>query len=353
MHILVAIAFFPVVESPWASPRKAALKQYKEDVFHQCIFHLFSVDFLEAQYDGIYVSTWAGKVYHGIPIVSLWVGDHPEQSILSLIHEGQCPVCGDVIGDFNNLNTSFKQRDVKKMQEAFVQAKEYFDEEEFGQMIRLLKSAGHACNSIVSYPYCPTLNSLWMLRWFSYSCLTPEEMHDFSGLFLYLLTQWKKCVVFGYGVAGSKEGPGHFVDQSYMNMPLFNGLPRFTKGILHLKTFTAARHRVLMKTMVCVMADVFPTDKDWVHLYVCFLEFYALAKQDMHSSDDVKAMKVLLKKFDEAAHQTLLVWSPTNLNFIKFHVLKHIYFFIVWCGNMRNYSANVLEALHKIHCKVS
>ena len=141
--------------------------------------------------------------------------------------------------------------------------------------------------------------------------LSPEEMHDFSGLFMHVVTAFKTCMIMAYKAA-FKTGVGCLVDQSYIKMPLFNGLPRFTKGILHLKTFTAARHRALMKTLVCVIADVFPTDESWIELTVSFLDYFSIAKQKVHAvNGDLPKMLQPMTHFSELAHTVLLPWSAS------------------------------------------
>ena len=274
-----------------------------------------------------------------------------EQQLLGLIDGGQCPFCTASLDEFHDLSSQVQIRKVKEMQEAFHIAQEHYSAGRHRQMIRTLKQAGHCCNSTVNVPYPPIPNALWMLRFFRYGILSPEEMHDFSGLFMYIISAFKRCIMMAY--RGSyKEGPAFFIDQSFMKMPLFTGLPRFTKGILHLKTFTAARYRVLMRTLVPVMADVFPEDDlSWVLLTVSFLDYFSVAKQKIFICYDFDYMLQLLKQFSDNAHDTLLTWSPSNLNFPKFHGLKHIVWFIYFFGCLANYSANVLEALHKLMCK--
>jgi hypothetical protein len=347
----VPAAYLPVVDSPWSQAPSRKVKQHKEEIFHKSLFLLFPQEFLQAQYDGITVQQWGGVKHHGVPIVGLWVGDHPEQNLLALVGGSNCAFCKDGMDKWHDLCGKISIRKVASMQASFQEAEQHYRASRFSEMIKCLQKAGHTCNSLVSDPYPPVPNTLWMLRFFRYGILSPEEMHDFSGLFMYVMTAWKKCITTAYK-SEFKEGPAYFIDQSYIKMPLFTGVPRFTKGILHLKTFTAARYRVLMKTLVCVMADVFPdNDHSWINLTVSFLEYFTIAKQKSFVVDDLNKMLVLMREFSDLAHTTLLMWSPSQLNFPKFHVLKHHVWFIYFFGCFSNYSANVLEALHKLLCK--
>ena len=159
-----AAAFLPVVESPWSKPSPELIKQCKEDIFHQCIFLLFTVDFLEAQCDGIDVITWSGKQHHGVPIVGLWVADHPEQAILGLTSQASCPFCIDPHNAWHKISSKLKLRKAAAMQAAFAKAKTEYDAGHIRKMIDTLEHAGHACNSKVNTPFCPTPNALWVLR---------------------------------------------------------------------------------------------------------------------------------------------------------------------------------------------
>jgi hypothetical protein len=346
------VAYLPVVESPWTEAHKDKVKQYKEEIFHKSLFLLFTPAFLSAQYDGIDVQQFSGIKHHGVPIVGLWVADHPEQQLLALIDGSHCPWCLDAFNAWHDLSAPLKTRSVSKMQESFKRAEQLHQAGRYREYINCLKACGHTCNfQSVGSPFPPIPNALWMLRFFRHGILSPEEMHDFSGLFMYIITAWKKCMILGYKAA-YKSGPAYFVDTSFIRMPLFNGLPRFTKGLLHLKTFTAARCRILMKTLVCVMVDVFPQSPEWVDLTVSFLDYFTLAKQkSLVVNADLPKMLELMRRFSELAHSTLLPWSPSKLNFLKFHVLKHHVFFLFWFGIFANFSANVLEALHKMAAK--
>ena len=235
MTLSVPAAYLPVVDSPWSQAPSRKVKQYKEEIFHKSLFLLFPQEFLQAQYDGITVQQWGGVKHHGIPIVGLWVGDHPEQNLLALVGGSNCAFCKDGMDKWHDLCGKISIRKVASMQASFQEAEQHYRASRFSEMIKCLQKAGHTCNSLVSDPYPPVPNTLWMLRFFRHGILSPEEMHDFSGLFMYVMTAWKKCITTAYK-SEFKEGPAYFIDQSScIKMPLFTGVPRFTKGILHLR----------------------------------------------------------------------------------------------------------------------
>ena len=106
-----------------------------------------------------------------------------------------------------------------------------------------------------------------------------------------------------------------------------------------------------MKIIVCIVADLFEDDQDWLLLFVTFLDYFVLAKSDQHTKKSFARLTTLLETFDEVAKRSLKEWSGSDLVFPKYHVLKHHLLYWKKFGAFCNFSANVLEALHQQFAK--
>ena len=192
------VAYLPVVESPWTEAHKDKVKQYKEEIFHKSLFLLFTPAFLSAQHNGIDVQQFSGIKHHGVPIVGLWVADHPEQQLLALIDGSHCPWCLDAFNAWHDLSAPLKTRSVSKMQESFKRAEQLHQAGRYREYINCLKACGHTCNfQSVGSPFPPipitkcSLDAPFFQMWHPLSrgdarflwivyvhCHSLEEVHD-------------------------------------------------------------------------------------------------------------------------------------------------------------------------------
>lgn len=343
-------AYFPVLKYAWSERKLAAVKQAKEELFHLAVSATFGASFLQAQYMGMEVKSFAGEEFIGLPIIGLWVGDTPERHLVSLVKGSHDPTSTESSDTWANLDTPFEIRSVQVGMDVYKGALEHYNAGQYREMIDLCNQHGFSCNSLIRRPLRPLLNACFSFRWFSpYSGVPPEEMHDFAGIFLMLLNCFKKLVQHAYsGVQGTRAF--QYIDHSYKQMPHFNGLGTFLNGIMHLKTFTALRLRALMMTCVCVFADVFEDDA-FTEMFVIFIELFSCWKSNAHTDSTLQQVGELVLSFHAKGTELLAnPEAPLQASLMatqKVHSLKKLTYYGRQFGPPANYSANVLEELHK------
>ena len=343
-------AYFPVLKYAWSERKLASVKQAKEELFHLSVAATFGYKFVQAQYTGIKVRTFSGKQYHGLPIVGLWVGDTPERHIVSLVNGSEDPASGERRETWNRLDQPFTIRSLAAAKQVYMQAEQHFKHGRHREMILLLKNNGFTCNSIISRPLRPLLNACFSFRFFSpYVGMPPEEMHDFAGLLLMLLACMKDLIANAYSGAEYWEVL-RYIDTHYKEMPLFTGLSKFNNGIMHLKLFTAAKLRCLLKTCVCVFAEVFDDDGH-TQLFVAYLEVFTLWKAKEHTDKSLMDLDAAILCFLQ--HVMSLLADPdapvqkSLFKTQKYQSLKKLSWYGKRVDVSASWSANVLKNLHK------
>ena len=164
--LLHLAAYFPVIHSG-DEVNKNDDKQWREAMFHQCLTIVFGKEFLQAQYAGIEVSTYAGKKFKGLPIIGLWVADNPEKHVISLIGHSGCTNCLDPMSAFNDITSDLVLRDKRVHFKVYKKAlKEWKKKTPVGdkKCHKLMKESGMTINGTQTKPLQPILNATWVWR---------------------------------------------------------------------------------------------------------------------------------------------------------------------------------------------
>ena len=64
--------------------------------------------------NGIILVSGDGTVWRCFPILATYVGDYPEQVLVSLVKTGTCPICPAPCDNINDWESNLKPRDTQK-----------------------------------------------------------------------------------------------------------------------------------------------------------------------------------------------------------------------------------------------
>jgi Plavaka transposase len=71
-----------------------------------------------AGHEGIILVSGNGATRRCFPILAVYVGDYPEQILVSLVKTGTCPICPALCNDIGNWDSILEPCDTEKITEA-------------------------------------------------------------------------------------------------------------------------------------------------------------------------------------------------------------------------------------------
>ncbi|TBU36028.1 hypothetical protein BD309DRAFT_1029980 [Dichomitus squalens] len=257
------------------------------------------------------------------PILAAYVGDYPEQCLVTCTYNGDCPICTcphDELGDFP---LSHPYRDMK----ASLAAIKSLDSPMFVQ----------ACNSAnikpVQHPFWEDLPFTDIFR-----SVTADVLHQvYQGVFKHLLS-WLK------DACGAAE-----IDARICCLPYNHSIRNFYKGITGLSRVTGAEHRQISHFLLSTVVDMDLPRKHADRL-VCttcsLLHFAFLAQYPVHDDTSLKALEKCLYEFHKSRDVFIDLDIRSGFNIPKLHALLHYVRCIKLYGTTDNYNMETSERLH-------
>jgi len=168
------------------------------------------------------MSTGSGNLYRAHPILAAFIGDYPEQLLVTLGLNGDCPRCQtdrNGLGEYdNNTNTDASLRDL---------------DQTFAALDTFDTDARQFLQACASIRIKPTPRPFWLKFPFLniYRSITPDILHQmYQGVMKHII-QWTISVL------GSKE-----VDARCRRIPPNHNIRVFTRGISSLSRVTGQEH---------------------------------------------------------------------------------------------------------------
>lgn len=261
------------------------------------------------------------------PILAAYIGDYPEQVLVTCTYSGRCPKCTvpmDQLGDF----TRFPLRDCEKASDVY----------ELADGDATLFHA--ACRAAGLKPiYHPFWESLPLSNIFL--SITPDILHQLlQGVMKHVLAWVSKPSVFG-----SEE-----INTRARRMPPNHNITIFTKGITTLSRVTGLEHKNICRILLGLIADLpLPEGRSPVRLIRAvraLLDFLYLAQYPSHSADTLSRLEDALSRFHDNKDIFVDLGARAHFNFPKLHSLIHFTSSIKLFGTTDNYNTEQSERLH-------
>ncbi|KAH9058056.1 hypothetical protein EDB87DRAFT_1675459 [Lactarius vividus] len=305
---------------------KTARRRALANLFHSCMDKLLSPIHSYGE-NGLVMTSGDGTWRRCHPIFAAFIGDYPEQALVTCTYNGRCPKCTvprDQLGEF----LRFPARDLTKAFDTFLLADEN------------TSSFHAACNEAGLKPiYHPFWQHLPLTN--IYISITPDVLHQLlQGVLKHLLSWLTRSVVFG-----AME-----IDARCRCLPPNHHITLFPKGITGLSRISGKEHKAMCRILIGLIVDIpLPggqAPSRVVRATRALLDFICLAQFPSHTTQTLKCLEDSLATFHQNKDVFVDVGVREHFNIPKLHSLLHYGYSIGLFGTTDNYNTEQTERLH-------
>lgn len=301
---------------------KAARRRTLANLFHACM-SLITEPLREAGIEGILMTSGDGVTRRCHPILAVYVGDYPEQVLVTATYTGDCPICKCPHSELGCYPCVYDYRDVDEVLDA----------------LALFGTADYkdACDDAGIKPIqCPFWEELPYVDIFR--SITPDILHQLlQGVIKHLLS-WLTDII------GQEE-----VDARVKCLPPNHSIRVFHKGVTGLSRVTGTEHKQIARFILSLVVDVdLPSDEaaDLIAATTSLLDFLYMSQYSVHSTTTLATLEQALSDFH--AKKDIFIRLGARGNFIipKLHMMLHYVRAIKLYGTTDNYNTESTERLH-------
>ncbi|KAJ6618406.1 hypothetical protein B0H10DRAFT_1795346 [Mycena sp. CBHHK59/15] len=281
---------------------KAARRRILANIFHSCMAYILE-PLKTAGVDGIRLTSGDGVVRRGHPIFATFVGDYPEQALVTAIKNGECPTCEVPRTELGDGETGYPLRDLESILDAL-------DALDDGSTIyaRACKDAGI---KPVYHPFWEGLPYTNIFR-----SISPDILHQlYQGIVKHLISWLKGC-------CGEAE-----IDARCRRLPPNHNIRLFMKGISNLSRVTGKEHDQISRFLLGIIIDIrLPDNLSSTRLLGAvrgILDFVYLAQYPMHTDETLSLLEDALDRFHDNKSIFVVLGVRNDFNLPKLHSCKH------------------------------
>lgn len=328
-HAQVLLGYLPTTKLDQIKS-KASRRRALANLFHAAMGHILE-PLKTLGVAGIEMATGDGVVRRCHPVFAAFVGDYPEQVLVTCLKNGDCPTC-PTSRDELGTGTVRGIRNIRPFLEIF----NTLMEDNPVEFAKACVDAG------IKPIYRPFWHGLPYVNIFQ--SITPDVLHQlYQGLLKHLVS-WLKD---SFGAAE--------IDARCRRMPPCHGTRLFTKGITTLSRVTGQEHRDMCRILLGLIVDLrLPDGHSPVRLIRAvrgMLDFLYLAQLRVHTMDSLCNMEGALAQFHENKHIFVDLGIRNSFNLPKLHNAGHYRWLIELFGTTDNYSTQTTERLHIDYAK--
>ncbi|KDQ20398.1 hypothetical protein BOTBODRAFT_100224 [Botryobasidium botryosum FD-172 SS1] len=303
---------------------KAARRRTATNLFHMAM-RLILDPLKQAGADGINMASGDGIVRRVHPIFATFVGDYPEQLLVTCCMSMRCPRCTvprDKLGE----NAEYPFRDLDDILDILAGADD--------NPTQFAKDCADANMRPVQHPFWEELPYTNIFR-----SITPDILHQlYQGVIKHLVLWLRKAY-------GDDE-----IDARCRRLPPNHSLRFFKKGISSLSRITGKEHRDMCRILLGLIIDLpLPGGLHPGRLVTAvrsLLDFLHLARYPIHSDATLKLLDKALDDFHANKAIFIQLGIRDNFDLPKLHFLKHYLLAIKIFGTLDNYNTEYTERLH-------
>jgi hypothetical protein len=259
------------------------------------------------------------------PILASFIGDCPEQALVTCTYNGQCPKCKVPLGCLGEYKMLLQH-----VQSAMLDAYQLCnaDAHMFNQ----------ACHEAGMKPvHHPFWESLLLMDIFL--SITPDLLHQLLQGTIKHMIKWLTRI---FGAAA--------IDGQCRMIPPNHNVFLFTKGITTLSRVSGCKHKKMCSILLVLIVDLpVPGGFDSTRIIRAahaLLDFYYLASYETHTGDTLCLLQECLAKFHKNKQVFINLEAQQNFNLPKLHSLTHYALSIQLFGTIDNYNTEQTERLH-------
>ncbi|KAJ7467312.1 hypothetical protein B0H11DRAFT_2159568 [Mycena galericulata] len=282
---------------------KAARRRILGNVFHACMAYILA-PLKDAGMTGLPMTSGDGVTHRAHPIYATFVGDYPEQVLVTGVKTGECPTC-DVPRDELGEDSSFP-----------------------------LPACAEAGIKPIYHPFWEGLPYTNIFQ-----AISPDILHQlYQGVIKHLIAWLTECV-------GEAE-----IDARCRRLPPNHNIRLFMNGISNLSRVTGKEHDQISRFLLGLIIDVkLPDNLSSSKLLAAvrgLLDFVYLAQYPMHTSETLAHQDNALQRFHDNKSIFVDLGVRDDFNLPKLHSCRHYIMYIKLFGTTDNYNTEYTERLH-------
>ncbi|KAF8261178.1 hypothetical protein EI94DRAFT_1773493 [Lactarius quietus] len=304
---------------------KSACRQALANLFHSCMGLVLKP--VESYGEtGLAMMCGDGTWRRCHPIFATFVGDYPEQTLVSCTYNGHCPKCmvpHDQLGDFN----TFTAQDYGVAIDTYCLANE--DSRKFNPACR---AAGLK----------PVYHPFWLTLLLTdiFLAITPNILHQLlQGVMKHVVTWITHPLVFGMTDVNAR----------CWSLPPNHHTTLFIKG-LPFSRVTGKEHKDICRILIGLITDLpLPGGHSPVHVVRAVhaaLDFVYLAQYPSHMTDTLWLLEDSLTRFHDNKDTFIALGVREDFVIPKVHSMLHYQSSITLFGTTDNYNMEQSERLH-------
>ncbi|KAM6489030.1 hypothetical protein JOM56_015520 [Amanita muscaria] len=297
----ILLAYLPTSKLTGVTNR-ASQRHMVANLFHCCLRRLLS-PLEHTGVEGTIMTDGDGIARCVHPILAVYIGDYPEQVMVTCVKTGECLKCNIVRGDI--------ARDLNAVHRALSSVNG--DTREY---IRACKDAG------IKPVYHPFWEPLPYIDIFQ--AITPDILHQLHQAWL----------LQAYGAPEIDARVRRLIPNNHIHI--------FPNGISRLFRVTGKEHNFISRIILGVVSDI----RLPVRAVRALLDFIFLSQLPAISMQDLKYMESSLKSFHENKAIFVDLGICDNFTIPKLHALEHYITSIQLFGSTDNYNTQHTERLH-------
>ena len=324
-HAQILIRYIPMT-SLQGITSKAGRRQALGNLFHACMENVLS---LITSYGGLGVAiVSADGIWHCChPILAAFVGDYPEQALVTCTYNGCCPKCKvpeNQLGEYSAFPPHVQTDALSTYHLANGDASTFH----------------RACREAGLKPiFCP----FWVSHQFTniFLSITPDILHQMLQGVMKHIIKWLSCsTIFG---------PVNIDVRCQCLLPNHSITP-LTKGISTLSCVTGKEHKnichILLGLVISLSLLGGQASSCIIKAVRALLDFLYLAQFPSHTTDTLCCLQDSLKLFYNNKMVFVDLGTRGNFHIPKLHSLLHYESSIQLFGTTDNYNTEQTERLH-------
>ena len=277
---------------------------------------------------GIFMTSGDGLTRRNHPLFTCFIGDYPEQILVTCVSTGKCPTClkpCDELGEYDP-DEAPGFRDLEQV----LTTLDSFEIDPGG----FLQTCAEARIKPVIDPFWKDLPYTHI-----YCSITPDVLHQlYQGILKHLIS-WVTTA------CGVEE-----IDTWCRRMPPNHNVRHFLKGITSLLRVTGQKHNQMAHILLGLIIDVQLDDgMSNVHLIRAvhaLLNFLYLAQYPVHTDDSLELLEDALQRFHDNKDVFVDLGIREAFNLPKLHFSSHYVEYIKLYGTLDNFNTEYMEQLH-------
>jgi hypothetical protein len=303
---------------------KAGRRRAIANLFHASMRQILK-PLRQAGIEGVKMASGDGVTQRCHPILAMFVGDYPEQTLVACCKNNQCPKC-TVPPDELEVDGLYPLRNLDEVLNALETLEE--------GPTAYARACDNAGIKPVFHPFWEDLPYVNIFR-----AITPDILHQmYQGVLKHVIAWLQEAF-------DTAE-----IDARCNRLPPNHNLRLFRKGICTLSRVSGKEHSDMCRIILGLIIDIrLPNNQSPARLIRAvrsILDFLYIAQYPSHTDETLAQLNDALARFHENKSIFIDLAIRTNFNIPKLHSLQHYTPSIELFGTTDNYNTEYSERLH-------